>query len=290
MSRTDRRVETVDGALLRGWPLPAPGDSKRSRGQLVVIGGARRSPGAALLAGRAALRVGAGRLTLGIGASAATASAVAFPESGVVPLAENRAGSVLARSLPGLAADVREADAVLLGPGLDDIGECAGMLRRLPRLLRRDAVLVLDAYALAAVAGRPRLLRGTRGILTPNPIEAEHLLGHPIDDPADAALRIARRYDAVVSCQGAVAGPDGRVLRIPDGGPVLGTSGSGDALAGAIAGLAARGCTPLQAATWGTYLHGAAGDTLAREIAPLGVLAGEIADRLAAELAAVEAG
>ncbi|WP_348786502.1 NAD(P)H-hydrate dehydratase [Leifsonia sp. NPDC080035] len=281
-------AETVDPAFLRGWPLPEPGDSKRSRGQLVVVGGARRSPGAALLAGRAALRVGAGRLTLGIGASAAAASAVAFPESGVVPLGESRAGAVLARSLPSVAADAAEADAVLLGPGLDDIDECRGMLRRLPRLLRREAVLVLDAYALAAVAGKPRLAR-TPCILTPNPIEAGNLLGHDFDDPAEAASRIARRYGAVVSCQGFVADPGGRLLRVADGGPVLGTSGSGDALAGAIAGLAARGCTPLQAAAWGTYLHSAAGSTLARHIAPLGVLAGEIADRLAAELAAVEA-
>ncbi|WP_313544021.1 NAD(P)H-hydrate dehydratase [Leifsonia aquatica] len=288
MSSTDRDPVKVDLSLLRAWPLPEPGGSKRSRGEVVVVGGAGRSPGAALLAGRAALRVGAGRLTLAVGESTAAEVAVALPECGVVPLDEGRGGSVRGRSIGAAAADLRSADAVLLGPGLDDIRETASMLRRLRTVAGRDTTVVLDAYALGALAGSPNRGRSRRRILTPNSEEAAVLLGRRLRDERADLLEIARRYRAVVSCHGVVADPDGSLYLLDDGGPGLGTSGSGDALAGAIAGLAARGCTPAQAAVWGTYLHMATGVSLARDIAPLGFLASEIVDRLPRELAAVE--
>jgi ADP-dependent NAD(P)H-hydrate dehydratase len=285
---------TVDAGILRGCPLPEPGGSKRTRGDVVVVGGAARSPGAAQLAGLAALRVGAGRLTLAVGESVASAVAVAVPECGVAPLAETTRGHIRGRSLRDAASDLAGADAVLVGPGLDDIGETRRMLRALPPLTSPEATVVLDAFALGALAGSPRLARVPRRILTPNLEEAELLLGRPLrDEDADRdrdVTAIAHRYDAVVSCFGCIADPTGRVFHVREGGPGLGTSGSGDALAGAIAGLAARGCEPLQAAVWGTYLHSAAGETLARDVAPLGFLAREIVARLPLELAAVQRG
>ena len=296
MSPNDREVRTGDGGrvdaeFLRRWPLPEPGGSKRSRGTVVVVGGAARSPGAVLLAGRAALRVGAGRLTLAIGASTSTAAAVGFPESGVIPLSESGAGSVRGSSVSRAAAELCAADAILVGPGLDDIAETRRMLRRVCRIIGRGTgpTLIVDAFALGALAGMGRLGAGDR-ILTPNSEEAELLLGRRLDEVGDGVLAIAQRYRAVVTCHGWVAEPGGRLLRIEAGNPGLGTSGSGDVLAGAIAGLAARGCDPFQAAVWGTYLHMAAGDALARAIAPVGFLAGEIADRLPAELIAVDGG
>lgn len=291
MSPSNPAPVEVDANLLRGWPLPEPGESKRSRGELVVVGGAARSPGAALLAGTAALRVGAGRLTLAIGESSATAAAVAFPECGVVPLRERGgrgrgSGSVLGRSIDSAASDLGSADAVLLGPGLDDIRETKIMLRRLDGSVGRDGTIVLDAYALGALAGTPRH-GGGRRILTPNKEEAAVLLGRPLRDDRADIMAIAQRYRAVVTCHGVVADQNGGVYLIAEGGPGLGTSGSGDALAGAIAGLSARGSTPIQAAVWGTFLHSAAGESLARTIAPLGFLASEIVDRLPYELDAV---
>lgn len=273
--------------MLRSWPLPEPGGSKRSRGDVVVVGGAARSPGAALLAGRAALRVGAGRLTLAIGSSTAAETAVAFPECGVVPLNENRRGSIRGAALDAAASDVRAADAVLLGPGLDDIDETRKMLRKLDAVMGRESTVVLDAFALGALAGRR--VRGRRlRILTPNKQEAALLLGRRLRDERADIAEIAQRYRAVVTCHDVVADPDGTLFLVEEGGPGLGTSGSGDALAGAIAGLAARGCTPAQAAVWGTFLHSAAGVSLSRTVAPLGFLATEIVDRLPHELVAIE--
>jgi hydroxyethylthiazole kinase-like uncharacterized protein yjeF len=276
--------ELVTPELLRAWPLPEASGSKKSRGQVVVVGGALRSPGAAMLAGRAALRVGAGRLTLAVGASVATQVAVALPECGIVPLAETKAGGVRGAAITEAAYDLEQADAVLLGPGLDDAKETARMLPLAARAAGRDTVLVLDAYALGALAGKPKLAgRGPR-ILTPNTEEASRLLGRDVDDLEADTVELARRYRATVTCFGRVASPDGRLLTVGDGDIGLGTSGSGDALAGAIAGLAARGADPLQAAVWGTYLHTTAGAALGAELGRVGYLASEIVDRLTSVL------
>src|SRR5207245_11356408 len=125
--------------------------------------------------------------------------------------------------------------------------------------------------------GRP--LEG-RLVLTPNSTEARILLGHDVDDPADGLREVADRYGAVVSGSGLIAEPGGRIRRIEAGNPGLATSGSGDVLAGAIAGLVAR-CVDLgDAACWATWLHATAGDRLAERIGPVGFLARELADEL----------
>ncbi|WP_395398819.1 NAD(P)H-hydrate dehydratase [Arthrobacter sp. UC242_113] len=299
----------ITPTLLRSWPLPSAGSDKYSRGAVLVIGGGRRTPGAALLAGTAALRAGAGRVTLAVAESVAVQLAVTLPEAGVIGLPQSAGGSVGDAGLENLLEDFDAADAVLIGPGLDDIEQTEALLRR---LLRHESsrdpgdapTVVLDAYALGAL---PRLLDelspwAGRLILTPNPTEGAILLGRDTGDLAADVVELARKYRAVVSCQGVIAGPPG--VGNPDGGaPVdvspgvdspdtgdhweittgyggLGTSGSGDILAGAIAGLRARGTSDAQAACWGTHLHAAAGDRLASRVGSLGYLARELAGEL----------
>ena len=299
----------ITPTLLRSWPLPSAGADKYSRGAVLVVGGGRRSPGATLLAGTAALRAGAGRVTLAVAESVAVQLAVTLPEAGVIALPETPGGSVGDAGLEDLFGDYDSADAVLIGPGLDDIGQTEALLRA---LLRHDSsrdpgdapALLLDAYALGAL---PRLADelgpwAGRLILTPNPTEAGILLGRDTEDLAADAVEIARKYGAVVSCQGVIAGPPGAGDSdggnpdggSPDGGnPAtgdhweittgyggLGTSGSGDILAGTIAGLRARGTSDAQAACWGTHLHAVAGDRLASQVGSLGYLARELADEL----------
>jgi hydroxyethylthiazole kinase-like uncharacterized protein yjeF len=287
---TEARVVTP--AMLREWALPEPGDSKYSRGQVLVVGGALRSPGAAMLAGIAALRVGAGRLTLAVGSSVAAAVGAAVPETGIVPLVESADGSITGDALAAAADDIRAADAVLLGPGLDDVEATGQQLSELHRLLGDDGVVVLDAFALGALADADpeavvEPLRG-RLLLTPNPAEAGILLGRDAHDLDDAAIEIAARYGAVVTCQNRVAAPDGRLWTVEAGGPTLGTSGSGDVLAGAVAGLAARGAGREQAVVWATFLHATAGDRLAARLGRLGSLARELPTEFPSLLAELE--
>lgn len=279
-------VEVVTPNTLRDWPLPSGADSKYARGNVVVIGGARKTPGGVLLAGLSTLRVGAGRLTLGVAESVAVTLAVAVPESGVVGLAETSSGSVVGNSVDAMARELERADVVVVGSGLDNADEAKEMVLALAPLIGEDTRVVLDAYALMAIAGTPEAVEpwADRLVLTPNKSEAAQLLGRDIDDFEDDVARIAERYRAVVTCFQVVAAPGGERWQIGSGQGGLGTSGSGDVLAGAIGGLLARGADADQAACWGTHLHASAGDRLAARIGPTGYLARELIDELPAVL------
>jgi ADP-dependent NAD(P)H-hydrate dehydratase len=284
------RLDEVTPARLRDWPLPDAGNSKYDRGRVLVIGGAAQTPGAAQLAGLAALRVGAGHLTMAVAESAAIALAVAVPEAGVVGLPENNRGSVLGNDLGAVADDLNSADVVIVGPGLDDAEQTTTLVRRLLPYLNDQAWLVLDAYALSALPELPDAfdLVAGRMVLTPNGREAEILLGRELQNAQVDVAEIADRYAAVVSSQGIIADPAGARWQVSAGHDGLATSGSGDVLAGALGGLLGRHAEGAQAAVWATYAHAAAGDRLAARVGRLGFLAREILDELPGILVELE--
>ncbi|WP_144760355.1 NAD(P)H-hydrate dehydratase [Curtobacterium sp. 9128] len=267
--------------LLRSWALPEPGGSKYGRGQVLVVGGAAKTPGAAMLSATAALRVGGGRLTLAVARSVSAHVAVALPESGVQPLDEDDGGHVAVGAVGVLVDDLGTADAVLVGPGLDEPDGSRDLVRGVAGSVGAETVVVLDAFALGVAADLHDALAPLRGrlVMTPNSGEAARLLGRQDgsegDDLADA-LEIADRYGAVVSLGGVVAAPDGRTWSKGTGAGGLGTSGSGDVLSGAITGLLARGADVAQATAWATQVHAAAGDRLAVQVGPMGYLASEL--------------
>lgn len=293
------RPEPVTPTLLRAWPLPGGGSGKDDRGSVLVIGGARITPGAALLAGVASLRSGAGRLTLAVAESTAVHLAIALPEAGVLALPETASGAVKGAAAAGVVASaVESADAVLVGPGLDDKDEATALLRGLLKMPagNKPPAIILDAFALGSLpelAGELGPWAG-RLILTPNVTEAGILLGHDAGELARDVPKLAEKYGAVVSCQGVIARPGGDgqadsgaaggiaalLWEITTGHGGLGTSGSGDVLSGTIAGLRARGTTDAQAACWGTHLHASAGDRLASRLGSLGYLARELTEEL----------
>jgi len=278
-------VEEVTPTLLRNWPLARAEGSKHERGRVIVVGGARRTPGAVQLAGVAALRVGAGHLTLGVAESAASALAVATPEAGVVALPENDRGSVGGDLAAVIGEEVSKADVVVIGPGLDDAEQAADLVVSLLPAVAADAHLVLDAFALGRLANWYRDHPSPANlVLTPNTTEAELLLDRPFDDEQAGGLELARRYGATVCCQGLITATDGRQWRVGSGHAGLATSGSGDVLAGAIGGLVARGTDVADGTCWATHLHARAGDRLAERVGPLGFLARELADELPALL------
>lgn len=277
--------ERVTAQTLRRWGLPDAGGSKYDRGSVLVAGGARRTPGAVMLAGVAALRVGAGRLVLGVADSIASAVAVAVPEAGVVPLPETT-GSVARDAHAALLPELKNVRALLFGSGLDDVDTAREIVAQLVPAAPDSLTVVLDAFALGAIARHADLVRALRGrlVLTPNPAEIGILLDGAVDpDRPDefraAAQEVALQYGAICATQSLVTAPDGTALSLEIGGPGLGTSGSGDVLAGAVAGFAARGVPPLRAAVWGTYVHAAAGDDLARDTEGIGYLARELSAR-----------
>lgn len=279
----------VTPQLLRAWPLPMPADggTKQARGTVCVLGGAVSTPGAVRLAGLAALRVGAGRLQFLTVDATAVALAVAVPEAMVTGLPTASSGSLSPAAADRVVAEVREDTTVVLGPGLLDDDDTRALLRALLPMLpcRR---LVLDGHALTALAEHAELPADHDAlVLTPNDTELAALLGGEQLTGGEGARRAAQRYRAVVATKGWAAAPDGRAWRDETGGVGLGTSGSGDVLAGAVGGLLARGAEPAQAAVWGQYAHAAAGDRLAARLGQLGVLARDLPAELAPILAAL---
>ncbi|GAA0728621.1 NAD(P)H-hydrate dehydratase [Dactylosporangium roseum] len=278
------RQSVITPGLLRGWRLPEREGGKETRGTVLVIGGSRNTPGAVLLAGIAALRAGAGRLQLAVTESSATALSIAVPEAKVVGLPETAEGSVSGDVPEHLLRLVAEADVVAVGPGLDSVPETIAMLRATLAEAAPSTAFVLDAYALGALSKQPGLLKGEERpvVLTPNLVEAGHLLGEaPGDDLAAVAVTLAGRYRAAVTLHGHVAAPDGRTWREESGDVGLGTSGSGDVLAGVAAGLLARGAEPAQAACWASFAHAVSGQRLAPRYGRTGFLARELLDEIA---------
>ncbi len=227
------------------WTLPrrAIGGHKFSAGHATVIGGAAMT-GAARLAAAAARRAGAGLVTI---AAADNADLYRAGDPGTM---------VDAAPLAGQLADIRR-NAWLVGPGL-------GRDRApdvLPPLLASGRAVVVDADAISACAGRPDLLRGA-AVLTPHEGEFTRVFG-PIGADRLAAVRAAaQETGAVVLLKGpdtVIAAPNGRAAINGNAPPWLATAGSGDVLAGIIAGLLAQGMAPFGAAAAGAWLHGAAG-------------------------------
>lgn len=263
------RPERVGPELLRGWGLPDPGDSKKARGDVLVVGGSRSAPGAALLAGEAALRVGAGRIALAVPGSIDAQVGVALPEAGVLALPEHADDPFEG----DLLDHVTRADVVLVGPGFDDPDETRATLLAVVAAGARR--LVLDAFALGVLPSVERDALPPDVVLSPNKDELGILLDRDLRDETTDVADAARRFDAVVGCYGTVAHPDGRLWRVDEGGAGLGTSGSGDVLAGAIAGFVARGLPIERAAVWGAWIHARAGSRLEERVG-LGFLARDL--------------
>ncbi len=241
---------------------------KGSYGSVAIIGGASGMAGAALLAGRAALHLGAGRVYLGI-----------LDRLSVDPLQPE-----LMLKDPEQAQAL--ASVLALGPGL---GESPAALELLRRALDAQLPLLLDADGLNLLSAHPVLLnklgrRNAATLLTPHPLEAARLLGCELAavqaDRVGAARRLATKHRAAVvlkGCGSVVALADGRWFINLNGNPGLATAGSGDVLCGMAAALLAQGIPAEQVLLAAVYLHGAAADAcVAAGIGPIGLTAGEL--------------
>ena len=283
---------------MRAWPLPQPDEAgdKEARGRVLVVGGSPELPGAVILAATAALRAGAGKLQIATCRSIAQMVGAAVPEARVFGLPETKAGGIGSSAVRLIAERACESQAVLVGPGMMDEKATVRLLKGLlPRIV--GPTVVLDAGALSCLLEDAKCLYPLNGcvVLTPHAGEMAMLTGidkeRIVVGPLRVARDAARTLCAVIALKGAetfIAAPAGNKAYCNRTGNVgLATSGSGDTLSGIIAGLAARGAAPVQAAAWGVYLHGRAGERLARRVGQLGFLARELlaeVPRLMAEM------
>jgi hydroxyethylthiazole kinase-like uncharacterized protein yjeF len=290
-------LKTITPATMKAWPLPDPAaqaepgkEGKEARGRVLVVGGGCRCPGSVMLAGVAALRAGAGKLQMAAAQDAALHIAMQVPEARVMGLRCDSRGEI-AQSSADVDACAKEADAIVVGSGMEMAPATRQLADHLMHVSR--AVFVLDAGGLdAALIGRLGHARGPRGvIMTPHHLEMSQMLDLEVDEvsarPMELAREFAQHSGAILVLKAAetyVAAPDGEVWVNRGGSVGLGTSGSGDVLAGLTAGLAARGATPMQAAVWGVYLHARAGAVLEKRMGALGYLAREVAAEVPALL------
>lgn len=261
--------------------LPARGTAghKGTHGHLLVVAGAPGTGGAAVLSGRAALRGGAGLVTVACPPEVQPLVAVSQPELMTTPTGRV-SGEEWQQRLAGKSA-------LTIGPGLGTGAGPSQLVAWLVRHARRP--MIIDADGLNALAGRVELLRRARSpvVLTPHPGEMSRLVenttGEVQAERRRHALELAARTGAVVVLKGSgtmIADPEGRLAVNPTGGPILGTAGTGDVLAGLVGSLLAQGVEAFDAARLAVYLHGSAGDRLASRLGDAGLLASELADEL----------
>jgi len=257
--------------LARLLPPRRRGAHKGDHGRVLVVGGGAGMPGAARLAAEAALRVGAGLVTVATRPGHAAAIVAGRPE---IICREVEAA---AEARPLMAA----ADIVAVGPGL---GQSDWARELLETALASGKRLVVDADALNLLARSP--WRSEDWVLTPHPGEAARLLGTTVGavqaDRLGSLRSLVDRFGGTVVLKGAcslVMGPSGRGWVCDAGNPGMATAGMGDVLTGAIAGLAAQGLGPELAAVAGVWVHACAGDRAAQK-GERGLIASDLMEAL----------
>lgn len=268
-------------------PSVEPDGYKNSFGHALVVAGSAGMTGAAYLASRAVLRSGAGMVTTCLPISLREHYDLAFPEALTIGLAETEQKTLSVDCWQVLAEQLERKEAIVFGPGLGRGTEISCLLAEL--LAQSSSPIVIDADGLNALAQEPDIIKSAQVpvILTPHPGEMARLLNVSVEavqaERAESVRAAAAMYGAIVVLKGAAtitSDPEGELYINSTGNPALATAGTGDVLAGTIAGLLAQGVNPLAATVLGVYLHGLAGDLLAQDKGNRGILAGEVADYL----------
>jgi NAD(P)H-hydrate epimerase len=246
---------------------PRPTDAhKGTFGKVLVVSGSLGMSGAAVLAGSAALRSGAGLVQVAVPEAIVAIVAASNPCYMTVPLPADGAGRLARIALPRLLQQVEAASAVVAGPGLGQSEEVGDVVRGLVAEAR--VPLLLDADALNVLGPNPALLAKRPGplVLTPHPGEFARLTGsdtHSVQaDRVGCARAFAATFGGVLVLKGAgTVVTDGRQVYVnTTGNPGMATGGSGDVLSGLLGALLACGLETFAAAVLGVYLHGLAGD------------------------------
>jgi len=287
MDAVESRTSLITGSFVRAsLPSRVPSSHKGTYGHAGIIAGSVGKTGAAAMAAKAALRVGAGLVTVATPSSVNDILEGKLLEAMTVPMPDTKARTLSRTAFDRLTAFMSARTAVAVGPGLSTHPETVELVQALVKQLDRPAVL--DADAINALAGRAALLTEckTPPILTPHPGEMARLETDATAQSVNAdrlgtAGRFARERGVFVVLKGArtvIARPDGALAICPTGNAGMATAGTGDVLTGLVAGLLAQGLASWEAACVETYLHGYAGDLAAAAIGQAGMIAGDVLD------------
>jgi ADP-dependent NAD(P)H-hydrate dehydratase len=256
---------------------------KGNFGRICIVGGCIGMSGAAALAGRAALRAGAGLVRVAVPKSVLPIVASIEPSYTTIPLAEDNAGRISAKAINTILDAVSENDCLAFGPG---IGISGALRLILETLIGQEKLrLLIDADGLNNLSGIknwPDKLKADL-ILTPHPGEMKRLWAPLFREPLPAARQeqageLAQRTKTVVALKGAgTVVTDGQKLYInKTGNPGMATAGSGDCLTGVITALMGQGLSNFDAAVLGVYIHGLAGDIAAEKLGQISLMATDI--------------
>lgn len=272
---------------LPNLPLPrlperAPESHKGDFGRALLVGGSRGMSGAISLAGMAALRSGAGLVTLAVPEACLDVVAGFDPCYMTIPLGEDAAGRIRAAGRDAILAAAESADCVAIGPGLGRSDELTELLGGFYRGTAKP--LVIDADGLNALAVAPGLLRQPGGVrvLTPHPGEFRRLVGAKsgmeVAEMRKQAIDLAAECNVVIVLKGHRSlVTDGQTASYNvTGNPGMATGGSGDVLTGVITALICQGLAAIQAAQLGVHLHGLAGDIAAESMGQISMTAADI--------------
>lgn len=252
-------------------------------GRVFILAGSRGMTGAAHLAGMAALRSGAGLVTVGIPDAVYLVIAKRESELMIRPFPSTRQGTLSLKGFSGIERFCATQNVLAIGPGLSQQSATQKLIRKV--FPATELPLVIDADGLNALKGHLKALGACRGraVLTPHSGEFLRVFGGSLDDSEvlrkKRAMDAAQKHGVVIVLKGhrtVVASADGEAHVNTTGNPGMATAGSGDVLTGVIAALIGQGLSVYEAACFGVHVHGLAGDLAAKITGQISLTAGDI--------------
>jgi ADP-dependent NAD(P)H-hydrate dehydratase / NAD(P)H-hydrate epimerase len=296
-ARVGPRQHLITTSAMKALWRPRPDDAHKGRtGHLLTIAGGTGKTGAAALCALSGLRSGAGLVTLAVPETLYPMAAAHAPEIMTAPVPDNGTALFSEAGLAPLMALLDGKRVIALGPGIGTDPRTRELMNRL--ITQCPIPMVIDADGINIIAENPEILLKRRAdiILTPHPGEMARLVNTtPADIQSDRvgqARGFAEKYQVNLVLKGArtvIARPDGHVYINSTGNSGMASAGMGDVLTGVIAGFAAQGYEPDEAARLGVYLHGDAADAVAREKGPMGYIAGDVMTALPGAMARLTA-
>lgn len=281
-------MKETDRLLFNKAVFNRPDDSnKGTLGSLLCICGSYGMAGAAIMAGKAALRCGIGLLKIAVPKSIYPVCATNILESVYYPLEETSNGVISSKNTDFLLEMCEKSSAVLIGCGLSVCDDTKNLVQSV--ITNCEKPLVIDADALNCICNKPEILKNLKApaIITPHPGEMARLL-HSTPKTVNSnrentAIDFAKKFGVVTVLKGAgtiIASPDGEVYINHTGNSGMATGGSGDVLSGIIGSLLAQGASPINAAAAGVFLHGTISDLAAEKLGKISMLPTDMIDMI----------